>query len=62
MIPIVPIIVLWDGIISFLRIYSVKEMEDLVNSIDNKDKFDWEIGKIKTGPAVNLYLLRLKKY
>jgi len=41
----------------FLRTYSVKEMEDLVNELDNKDQFDWEIGRKKSGPGVNLYLL-----
>ncbi len=60
-IPIVPIIVLWDGVVSCLRTYSVKEMESLVDQVKNKDNFDWEIGKIKTGPAVNLYLLGKKR-
>lgn len=56
-IPLVPIFVLWDGVVSSLRTYSVKEMEDLVNELDNKDQFDWEIGRKKSGPGVNLYLL-----
>jgi len=57
LIPLVPIFVLWDGIVSSLRTYSVKEMEDLVNGLENKDQFDWEIGRKKSGPGVNLYLL-----
>ncbi len=56
-IPLVPIFVLWDGIVSSLRTYSVKEMENLVNELENKDQFDWEIGRKKSGPGVNLYLL-----
>lgn len=61
LIPIVPITVFWDGLVSCLRTYSVKEMELLVAQVKNKDNFKWEIGKIKTGPAVNLYLLGMKK-
>jgi len=57
LIPLVPIFVLWDGIVSSLRTYSVKEMEDLVNNLENKDQFDWETGRKKSGPGVNLYLL-----
>ena len=57
LIPLVPILVMWDGIVSSLRTYSVKEMEDLVNGLNNKDQFDWEIGRKKSGPVVNLYLL-----
>jgi hypothetical protein len=57
LIPIVPIVVMWDGIVSSLRTYSVKEMTDLVHSLDNKDSFNWEIGKVKSGPGVVLYLM-----
>ncbi|MCD6544049.1 MAG: hypothetical protein J7K34_06030 [Flavobacteriaceae bacterium] len=62
LIPLVPIFVLWDGVVSSLRTYSVKEMENLVDELENKDEFDWEIGRKKSGPGVNLYLLgTLKK-
>lgn len=61
LIPIVPITVLWDGVVSCLRTYSVNEMKNIVDQVKNKDNFEWEIGKIKTGPAVNLYLLGMKK-
>jgi hypothetical protein len=57
LIPIVPLFVLWDGVVSSLRTYSVKEMHDLVNLLNNKDNFDWEIKRIKSGPGVILYLL-----
>lgn len=57
LIPLVPLFVLWDGIVSSLRTYSVKEMELLIEELKNKDKFDWEFGRIKSGPGINLYLL-----
>ena len=61
LIPIVPLFVLWDGIVSSLRTYSVKEMNSLVNYLNNKETFDWEINKIKSGPGVILYLLGTPK-
>lgn len=56
-IPVVPLFVWWDGIVSALRTYSVKEMKQLVDAVENNDRFDWEIGKLKSGPGVILYLL-----
>ena len=59
--PIVPAFVLWDGIVSSLRTYSVKEMESLVSSLRDHDTYDWEIGRVKSGPGAILYLLGTKK-
>jgi len=56
-IPLVPLFVWWDGIVSALRTYSVNEMKQMVNELNNKDEYDWEIDRIKSGPGVNLYLL-----
>ncbi|MEZ4804736.1 MAG: hypothetical protein R2852_04430 [Bacteroidia bacterium] len=61
LIPIVPIFVLWDGVVSSLRTYSIKEMNELVSKLDGKELYDWEINKIKSGPSVILYLLGTKK-
>lgn len=61
LIPIVPLVVLWDGVVSCLRTYSVKEMEELTGNLKNADQFDWEIGKEKSGPGAVLYLLGTKK-
>ncbi len=59
--PIVPLVVLWDGVVSSFRTYSVKEMNDLVSKLNDTDKYNWEIGKIKSGPGVILYILGTKK-
>lgn len=61
LIPIVPLFVFWDGIVSSLRTYSVIEMKKLVACLDGFDSFDWRIDKIKSGPGVVLYLLGTKK-
>lgn len=61
LIPIVPLFVLWDGVVSSLRTYSVKEMEVLVDGLENSESYNWEIDKVKSGPGVVLYLLGTKK-
>lgn len=61
LIPIVPLLVLWDGIVSSLRTYSVKEMNELVENLKRTERYDWEINKVKSGLSVVLYLLGTKK-
>jgi hypothetical protein len=61
LIPLVPIFVLWDGIVSSFRTYSVKEMQAMVQSLDGTAHYDWEINQIKSGPGMLLYLLGSKK-
>jgi len=61
LIPIVPLFVLWDGLVSSFRTFSVKEMNELVEGLDGTENYDWEIGKVKSGPGVVLYLLGTKK-
>ncbi len=61
LIPIVPLFVLWDGVVSSLRTYSVKEMNGLVENLNGTENYDWEIDKVKSGPGVVLYLLGTKK-
>ena len=61
LIPVVPLFVLWDGIVSSLRTYSVKEMNRLVEDLNGTETYDWEISKVKSGPGVVFYLLGTKK-
>lgn len=61
LLPIVPLFVWRDGILSSLRTYSVKEMHELVKSLDKTEKYDWEINRIKSGPGTILYLLGTPK-
>ncbi len=61
LIPIVPLFVLWDGVVSSLRTYSIKEMQALVKSLNETESYNWEIDKVKSGPGVILYLLGTKK-
>jgi len=61
LVPLVPLFVLWDGLVSCLRTYSVDEMSALVNKLDKKDNYLWEMERIKSGPGVILYLLGIKR-
>lgn len=61
LIPLVPIFALWDGVVSVLRTYSIKEMNGLVANVNNQDAYEWEISKVKSGPGEILYLLGYPK-
>ncbi len=56
LIPIVPLFVLWDGVASSLRTYSVDEMRALVDEVSGHESYHWDIGKVKSGPGAILYL------
>jgi hypothetical protein len=58
--PFIPLFILWDGIASILRTYSERELQELVNSIKNKDTYEWEIGKTSGQMPIH-YLLGYKK-
>lgn len=57
-VPLMQPFVLWDGIVSWLRIYGVDELRELVAGIDAPD-WEWDIGTIKLGdaPANATYLI-----
>ncbi len=61
LIPIVPLFVLWDGVVSSLRTYSIKEMNALIENLNGTENYNWEINKVRSGPGVVLYLLGTKK-
>ncbi len=46
LIPLIPLIVLWDGIVSMLRIYSPQQMQQLTADLQAPN-YVWEIGQIK---------------
>jgi len=46
LIPVMPFIVLWDGMVSMLRIYSPEQMKGLTQGPQASD-YAWEIGRIQ---------------
>ena len=47
LVPIVPIVALWDGFVSNLRTYSVGELSDLVEEIVDP-RYEWKIGRARS--------------
>lgn len=57
LIPLVPLFVMLDGILSALRTYTVPEMNELISRVQGHEKFEWKVGRAKSGPAGILYLI-----
>ena len=57
-IPLMQLFVLWDGLVSWLRIYGEDELRELVAGIDAPG-YVWDIGRLKLGdvPAHATYLI-----
>ncbi len=54
-IPLIPLLVLWDGMVSCLRVYSPDELRELVNGLDG---FEWDIGTFPLPfPGYGTYLV-----
>ena len=51
LIPIVPLTTSWDGVVSFLRVYTVEELNELIDPLQNK-AYTWEIGRASTGTPI----------
>ena len=47
LIPVVPMIAMWDGLVSNLRTYSVGELHDLVEQVAD-DRYEWKIGRARS--------------
>lgn len=54
LLPIVPLATCWDGLVSFLRVYSRQELKELVDSIHG-DNYQWEIGEASTGTPLFVF-------
>ncbi len=54
LVPIVPLATCWDGIVSLLRVYSVKELNEMVSTLNSKEYF-WEVGQASTGTPVFVF-------
>jgi hypothetical protein len=57
LLPVVPVVAMWDGLVSNLRTYSVTELGKLVEQIGSQ-RFHWRIGRIRSiGPSRVTYLI-----
>ncbi|MGV3611017.1 MAG: hypothetical protein ACO1N0_08715 [Fluviicola sp.] len=59
--PLVPLFVMLDGILSALRTYTIPEMDELISRVNGHENFEWKVGRQKSGPAGILYLIGAPK-
>ena len=57
LIPVIPLFIMWDGIISVLRTYTVEELNTMILELSHYDQFVWEVGIAKGQPVNVGYLL-----
>jgi hypothetical protein len=50
LVPIIPLFVLWDGMISCLRIYTEDELLEMASQADPEGSFDWRVESIDLSP------------
>lgn len=46
LVPLVPLALVWDGIVSCLRVYSPRELQQLIGSVPGSAGFDWVTGRL----------------
>lgn len=54
LVPVIPIVIGYDGVISCLRTYSQEELHELVKGLDG---YHWQIGEARTGLLPVTYLV-----
>jgi hypothetical protein len=54
LLPVVPLATCWDGLVSFLRVYSQKDLKELIKAFPDKD-YIWEMGQASTGTPLFVF-------
>ena len=51
-VPVIPLFLFWDGVVSCLRVYSPKELEALVAPLREEfPAYTWKVGRVRLGMA-----------
>jgi hypothetical protein len=63
LVPLIPFMLIFDGIVSCLRTYSIQELQEMVKEVKENNLYDWEIGmkKCKRFPGGITYLIGYPK-
>ncbi|MBI3756343.1 MAG: class I SAM-dependent methyltransferase [Deltaproteobacteria bacterium] len=56
LLPLIPLLLIWDGVVSCLRVYSPAELRELVSQL-GPNEYEWDIGTIPIGPGKITYLI-----
>ena len=59
--PILPLLILWDGMVSVFRTYSEKELKSIIAKVKGHEDYAWELGKKMKGPGQVFYFLAYPK-
>jgi hypothetical protein len=61
-IPVLPLVIAWDGVASNGRTYSKEDLEELVRDL-NDERYTWEISRVRRPfyPTKMMYFLGLPK-
>jgi hypothetical protein len=49
--PLIPLLVVFDGTVSFLRLYLGDELRELVASVPDHESFEWDVGTTRVSAA-----------
>ncbi|MGA8503727.1 MAG: hypothetical protein WB683_19410 [Candidatus Sulfotelmatobacter sp.] len=60
LIPIIPFVLLFDGVVSCLRTYRPDELHEIVDKLSSR-QYQWEIGELATGKMPITYLIGYPK-
>lgn len=50
LVPLIPAMLLWDGLASCFRVYSPEELLELVEEIDGHETFEWTSRRVRMSP------------
>jgi hypothetical protein len=56
LIPVIPLVLLFDGVVSCLRTYRPQELREIVEKLTSCE-YQWEIGELATGKVPVTYLI-----
>lgn len=59
--PVVPLFVMWDGVVSVLRTYKSEELRAMIDKLPHHNAFSWEIATKKEGQVTLNYVLGIPK-
>jgi hypothetical protein len=55
-VPIIPFVLLFDGVVSCLRTYRPRELREIVATLSSSE-YQWEVGELSTGKGLITYLI-----
>jgi len=61
LIPLFPLVTLWDGVVSVFRTYTVQELKQMISELRNNTAFHWDVDIAKGNPHDILYVLGIPR-